>query len=96
MNSCVNGGEIGRRLGKIAVEAGPHLVRDRLPDRTVADVLDVIENVVEHPVRLGPERRPIGRVERSALSNRRVRAHIVVAHGKRHFNYERRNGRVVR
>jgi hypothetical protein len=51
----MHGGQIGRRLGKFAAEPGPHLVRNRLPDGTFADVFDVIENVVQHPVRLGPK-----------------------------------------
>src|ERR1039458_8792145 len=47
----MHGRKIGRRLGKFATEAGPHFVGNRLPDGTFADVFDVIENVVEHPVR---------------------------------------------
>ena len=42
----VTGGQIGRRLGKIAAEAGTDIVGNRLPDGTFADVFDVIEDVV--------------------------------------------------
>ena len=37
------------------VETRPHLVGNGLPDGTLADVLDVVESVVEHPVSLTPK-----------------------------------------
>ncbi len=77
----MNGGQVRGRLGKIAAKPGAHLVWNRLPDRTFTDVLDVIENVVEHAVRLGPKGRPIGRVER--------RAGVLLVHGECQFNYAR-------
>ena len=74
----MNGGQIGRRLGNIATEPGPHLVGKRLPDGTCADVFDVVENVIQHPVSLRPKARPIGRVECAALARRRICAHIPI------------------
>src|SRR5579862_7865554 len=68
-------GQIGRSRRKIAMEPSTHLVWDWLPDRTFPDIFDVIENIVEHAVRLGPEGRPIGRVERPALVRRKNCAH---------------------
>ena len=71
----VNGGQIGRRLGKIAAEVGPHFVGNGLPDGTIADVFDVSENVVQHPMGLGPKGRPIGGIERVAFVRWRIRGH---------------------
>jgi hypothetical protein len=51
------------------VEAGAHLRGSRLPDGTLADVAGVIEDVIEHPVRLSAKGGPIGRIERVELSD---------------------------
>jgi hypothetical protein len=53
--SAVNLGKIGRSVGYGIVETSANLIGDWLPDRTFADVLDVVESVVEHPVSLQPE-----------------------------------------
>ena len=45
------------------MEAGADAVGNRLPHRAPADVLDVIENVVEHPMPLRAGALPVGRVE---------------------------------
>ena len=60
----VHGGQIGRRFGKIAAEPGAHLIGNRLPDGTLADVLDVVEHVVQHAVRLAAKARPIFGIKR--------------------------------
>ena len=62
----VHGGKTGRSARDVRLEAGAHAVRDRLPHRALADVLDVIENIVEHPVPLGTGALPIHRVETAA------------------------------
>ena len=88
----MNGGEIGRGVGKIAgkiagkipgklvAEPRPYFVGNGLPDRTLADVFDVIDHVVEHAVRLGAKGRPVGRVERLARIRRIIRASVLVMH----------------
>src|ERR1039458_8007392 len=65
---AMNGGELGRRLGKIAAEPGAYFVWNRLPDATFADVFEVVEHIVQHAVRLVPKVRPIGRVEGSGVA----------------------------
>ena len=40
-----------------------HFIRNWLPDRAIANVLDVVQRIVEHPVRLGAECGPIVRVK---------------------------------
>jgi hypothetical protein len=59
-----------------------------LPDGTFADVFDVIENVVEHPVSLGAKARPIGRVESVAFRGWRIRAHIGIVTVEREDLFE--------
>ena len=46
-------------------QATADLVRDRLPDRALADALDIVENIVEHAVPLGTQGRPIRRIQGS-------------------------------
>ena len=62
----VHGGKTGRSARDVRLEAGAHAVRNRFPHRALADVLDVIENIVEHPVPLGTGALPIHRVETAA------------------------------
>ena len=52
---AVNLDEIGRGMGYGIAETGPNVIGDWLPDGTFADVLDVVESIVEHPVSLDPE-----------------------------------------
>jgi hypothetical protein len=59
----MHGREIGRPGRHAGAKIRPDVVRDRLPDRPRADVLDIIENVVEHPVPLGPDLLPVLRIE---------------------------------
>ena len=66
-----------RAMPEVAAEPSPHRIWDRLPDRTFPDVFDVVENILQHAVRLGPEGRPIGRVERPALVRRRMRSWFI-------------------
>ncbi len=63
----VYGSESGRRGGKAALEPGSNLLRNRLPHRTFSNILYVVEHVVEHTMAIGPETRPIRRVERRDL-----------------------------
>ncbi len=44
------------------VEPVPHLERNWLPDGMLADILDVTENIVEHPMSLYAEYRPVAGV----------------------------------
>jgi hypothetical protein len=62
----MHGGEIGRpgRDGRLKPRA--HAVGDRLPHRAFADILDVIENIVEHAMSLRASAGPIRRVETAA------------------------------
>ena len=62
----MHGGEIGRPGRDGRMEAGAHAVGDRLPHRAFADILDVIENIVEHPVPLRAGALPIRRVQIAA------------------------------
>ena len=59
----VGGLETLRSAGERAVEGCAHGIRHGLPDRLVASTRDVVERVVEHPVRERAELRPVGRVE---------------------------------
>ena len=43
--------------------ACPHRRRNRPPHRAFPDLLDVVQDVVQHPVRLGPSARPVLRVQ---------------------------------
>ena len=52
MNSSWTAARSDGATGKIAAEARAHFVGDRLPDGALADVLEIIENVVQHAVRL--------------------------------------------
>jgi hypothetical protein len=45
------------------MEALAHAVRNRLPNRALADILDVIENIVEHQVPLRVGAWPVRRVQ---------------------------------
>ena len=49
--------------GEGTVEGRAHGIRHGLPDRLVAPARDVVERVVEHPVREGAERRPVDGVQ---------------------------------
>ena len=62
----MHGGEIGRCGRHGLAITGAHVVRDRLPHRALADVLDVVENIVEHPVPLRAGARPVRRVQIAA------------------------------
>ena len=62
----VHGGKIARPARKFFAQTRAHAVRDRLPDRARADVLDVIENIVEHPVALRAGAMPIRGIEIAA------------------------------
>ena len=53
--SGVNLGQAGGCMGHGLVKAMAYLGRDGLPDGTLADVLDIVESVVEHLVSLGAE-----------------------------------------
>ena len=46
------------------VKMTSHFIGDRLPDSVIANVLDIVQRIVEHPVSLGAESGPIGGVER--------------------------------
>jgi len=59
-------GQIGGSGWHRLVEAGTHAIGNRLPDRAVANVLDVVENIVEHPVPLGTGAWPVHRVQIAA------------------------------
>ena len=61
----VNCGQIRRLTRKLTTETLADVRRDRLPDGTIANVFEIVQNVLEHPVRLAPERGPIGGIERS-------------------------------
>ena len=56
---AVDGREIGATNRNRFTQTVTHGVRDRLPGRPFADVLDVIENIIEHLVPLGTQIRPI-------------------------------------
>jgi hypothetical protein len=58
--------QLGRRARQRGTESRAHLVGDGLPHRTLADVLDVVEHVVEHDVRLPAHGGPIVGVQRRA------------------------------
>src|ERR1022692_2449593 len=60
----VNFGQIRRPARQLATEMLADVWRDRLPDRTIPNIFEVVQNVIEHPVRLAPERGPIGGIER--------------------------------
>ncbi len=62
----VHGREIGRRLRQRGAELVAHVLRRRRPDRALPGVAGEIEDVVEHAMRLGAERGPVGRVQRGA------------------------------
>ena len=62
--SSVEGGEVAGLLGERLAKAGADRVRDRLPDRPIADPFDVVEHIVEHAMALMAHRRPIRRIER--------------------------------
>jgi hypothetical protein len=57
-------GKVGRRGRNRLAKAVADCIGDRLPDRAVADVLKIIEDIVEHPVPLEAEALPIRGIER--------------------------------
>lgn len=62
--TLVDVGKIGTRMRNGFPEMPPHFSRNRLPYGTFFDVFNVIERIVEHPMRLLPKCRPIGRIQR--------------------------------
>ncbi len=75
----MNGGQVGGGLGKIAMEPGAHLIGDRLPDRPLANVLDIVERIFEHLVGLIAKGRPILGVERLAAGRNRIGFHVLLS-----------------
>ena len=61
-------GEIGRRCAEALAKLRAHRIRDRLPDRALADGRDVVDHVVEHAMTLRAEFVPVLRIERLARS----------------------------
>ena len=59
----MDGCQIGWFRRHILLEAGPHTVRNWLPYRTFADVLHIVEDVIEHPMPVRTQAVPIRRVE---------------------------------
>jgi len=53
--------------GERNIEATTSFGRGGLPDRALANVLSVVEDVVEHVVGLGAEGLPVGRIEGGVL-----------------------------
>jgi len=59
------------------MEPGPDFIRNRLPYGAFSNVLNVIENIIEHQVALGSETLPIRRVERRDSVGRWDHAHTI-------------------
>jgi len=59
-----------------AVKSLPNVVGDRLPHRTLSNVLRVIQNVVKHQVRLDSKSFPIWRVKRLNFLPTRTRPQL--------------------
>ena len=57
--ACMHRGEIGRLRGERFVKQIAHRLRNRLPYRTLPDVFQVVQHVVEHAMPLGAECLPI-------------------------------------
>jgi hypothetical protein len=57
------------------VKTRAHAIGDRLPNRALADVLEIIDDVVEHPVPLGTQARPICGIEGRAGGGRKAPFH---------------------
>ena len=75
--AAVNLRKIGRRVGHRIAKVSPNLSRNGLPDRTLADVLDIVQSIVEHPVSLRSECGPVVRIEidrHTFLCSRRIPA----------------------
>src|SRR5579864_514270 len=66
-------GEIGWLTGKRGAKSRANLVRDRTPHRTLADLGDVVDHVIEHAMTLRTKLAPVLRIERFALSGLRLR-----------------------
>ena len=62
----MHGGEIARPGRHDVAKARALCVRNRLPHRALADILDVVENIVEHAVALRAGAAPIGGIEAAA------------------------------
>ncbi len=96
MHVCQRGG-LGGNLG---AKTGAHIVGDRLPDRALADVLDIVEDVIKHPVSIRAEARPVGGIEggrglrRRGLSHGSAGSHWLV---NRHLRprFERQKARLI-
>ena len=69
--------EFGRLMWKRAAKTRTNLIRDRLPHGAFSNVLDIIENIVEHAVSLDSEALPIRRVKRRACVGWWVHAHVL-------------------
>ncbi len=68
-------GKLGRRDRHWPVKTRAHAIGDRLPNRALADVLEIIDDVVEHPVPLGTQARPICGIEGRAGGGRKAPFH---------------------
>jgi hypothetical protein len=75
--TTVNLGKTGRRPGERIAEASPNFTGDWFPDGTLADVLDIVERVIQHLVSLNPESRPVVGVERFACWSGGIGCHTV-------------------
>ena len=75
--STMNLGEIGGRDGHGLAKMSPHLSRNGLPDGTLANVLDVVQGIVEHLVSLSPEGGPVGGVERFTCRRGGIGRHVL-------------------
>ena len=61
--SAVNLRQIGGRVGHRIAKVSPNLSRDGLPDGTLANVLDIVQSIVEHLVSLHSECGPVVGIE---------------------------------
>ena len=59
-------GELGSLPRKGLAEPGANRVRDRLPDRALADRGDIVDHVIEHAMTLRANLVPVLRIERLA------------------------------
>ena len=82
--------EIGRRSREFFAKLRANRIRNRLPDRPLANGRDVVDHVIEHAMTLGTDVVPVVRIERLARRNGKRYVVAGLAHAARSCRFRAR------